>query len=178
MCDMCNGATMQEVLDNMHRKIASNGFTTMSVEATARTKEWSYTIGLRHNHDHPELVVAGYPHQGAVAVLSELAAEVVKGDRFDIPGDRVLFHDAEIGVVPVHAQYLKGELMAAWHWYSDAVGRPDLEPEALQIVLPDDQRCFHHQTTQPRLDKPGALVAMNRQERRRRASRSGRRSGG
>jgi hypothetical protein len=176
MCDMCNGATLRDLVDDLHREITDRGFTVMSVEATATTKEWSYTIGLLHGHDHPELVVAGYPWKGAVAVLAELAAEVVKGDRFDEPGDHIIFHSAEIGVVPVHAQHLTGDLLAAWHLYSDAAGRPDLEPRALQIVLPDGDRCFHHQTTQPRLDKPGALAGMNRRERRRQRYGGGRRS--
>ena len=53
----------------------------------------------------------------------------------------------------MHERHLDEGLIRSWQPYYDSVGRYDLTPRALQIVLPDDGRCFRCQTTQPRLDQ-------------------------
>jgi hypothetical protein len=173
---MCNGATLQDRLSRIHRQILDRGFTIMQVEGTPASDEWAYTIGLLNGHNHPELVVAGYPLEEASVVLLGLATEVVNGDRLDTPGDRLALDGVEFGVVPVDKQLLKGDLLAAWYGYHKTFGPSDLVPRALQVLLPDAHYCFHHQNTQPRLDQPGSFSGMNHRERRRQAFGRGRRN--
>ena len=168
MCVMCNGATREEVLRDLHLQISDRGFTIVSVGTTLENKGWAYTIGLIDSKDHPELVVAGYPLGGAVVVLDQLSAAVLAGDRLDIPGDHLVFCGAEIGARRVHERHLRGGLIASWQSYYQSVGRHDLVPRALQIVLPDGRCCSEHQTAQPRLDDNHhvAFAGLTRQQRR------------
>ena len=153
MCAVCNGATTEEIFLALHLQIVERGFAIVPVGTTAENKGWAYTVGLIDSKGHPELVVAGHPLGRAVDILCELGAAVISGTRLDITCDHLLFRSTEIGARPVHERHLKDGLMAFWHNYYEGVGRPDLVPQALQIVLPDGDWCFVHQTTQPRLDQ-------------------------
>ncbi len=151
MCVMCNGGTIKDVFRILNLQIIDRGFAIVPVGTRTDNKGWAYTIGLIDSKDHPELVVAGYPLDRAVDVLDQLGAAIMAGDRLDTSG-RLAVHSLEIGVRPVHQRHLRGDLIAGWHLYYDGVGRHDLVPQALQVVLPDGGHCFEHQTTQPRLD--------------------------
>ena len=167
MCVMCNGGTIEDVFRVLHLQIVERGFAIVPVGTRTENKGWAYTIGLIDSKDHPELVVAGYPLDRAVDILDELGAAVMAGDRLDSPG-RLAFHSLEIGAKSVHEIHLQGGLIAFWHSYYDSVGRYDLVPQVLQIVLPDDGCCFEHQTTQPRLDQNHRVPfdGLTRQQRR------------
>jgi len=168
MCVMCNGATREEVFRDLHAQMVDRGFAIVPVGTRIENKGWAHTIGLIESKDHPELVVAGYPLVRAVGILGELSVAVMAGDRLDIPGDRLVLRCTQIGARPVHETHLQGGLIASWHSYYKSVGRYDLVPQALQIVLPDERHCFEHQTTQPRLDESHRVSfdGLNRQQRR------------
>jgi hypothetical protein len=165
---MRNGATREEYVRRLHLQIVDRGFTIIQVGTRTENKGWAYTIGLIDSRDHPELVVAGYRLDRAAAVLNQLGTAITAGDRLDIPGDHLVFLGTEIGARPVHERHLEGGLIASWRSYYDSVGRYDLVPKALQIVLPDDRRCFKCQTTQPRLDEShrAPFDGLTRQQRR------------
>lgn len=168
MCLMCNEPAREEFFHNLHLQIESQGFAIIPVGTRIENRGWGYTIGLVEYTDHPELVVAGCPLVRAVDTLGELGAAVIAGDRLDIPGDHMVFRCAEIGARPVHERHLDEGLIRSWQPYYDSVGRYDLTPRALQIVLPDDGRCFRCQTTQPRLDQSHRTPfdGLSRQQRR------------
>jgi hypothetical protein len=168
MCDMCKGATRDDVVAKLHLQIVERGFAIVPVGTAAGDKGWAYTIGLIESRDHPELVVAGYQLGCAVFVLNELGTAVLAGARLDATGYGLAFHGAEIGARWVHEKHLRDNLIAAWHWYYGSIGRHDLVPTALQICLPDGGFCFEHQTSQPRLDDPRHVPfdGMTRQQRR------------
>jgi hypothetical protein len=153
MCAICRGATTEEVFLGLHLQIVDRGFAIVTIGTRAENKGWAYTIGLIDSTKHPELVVAGYPLGHAVDVLDELGAAVMAGVRLDSPGDHLVLRCTEIGTRLVHERHLQEGLMAFWYSYYEGVGRQGLVPQALQIVLPDDDCCFEHQTAQPRLDQ-------------------------
>jgi hypothetical protein len=175
MCVICNGGSIEDVVNRLHAQIVTRGFAIVPVGALE--KGWAYTIGLINSKDHPELVIAGHPLERAVNVIDDLGAAVLAGDRLDTAGDHLVFHGVHIGTRPVHERHLRSDLLAAWHWYYSSVGRRDLAPRALQIVVPDGGFCFEHQTTQPRLDdhRHVPFDGMTRQQRR--AGPTARRSG-
>jgi hypothetical protein len=135
-------------------KIAKFGFTVVAVGTTDDKRGWAYTIGLVDNFDHPELVVAGVLRRNAGRLVAELGERVVSGLRLDPSTSPMLLHEAEVGIRPVHERHLHGDLVSAWHWYHEEVGRWEVEPRAIQLVVPDGGHCYRHQTTQPRLDRP------------------------
>jgi hypothetical protein len=151
MCVMCDGGAIEDVFRILNRQIVDRGFAIVPVGTRTEKIRWSYTIGLIDCKDHPELVVAGYPLDLAVDILDQLGTAVMAGHRLD-PDDRLAFNNILIGARSVHERHLRGDLIAGWHFYYETLGRHDLVPRALQVVLPDGECCFEHQTTQPRLD--------------------------
>lgn len=153
MCVICDGGTFEDELANLHQEITDRGFALMPVGSSLDALGLVYTIGLIDGVDHPELVVAGFPLGRAASAVNYLACRIVDGER--IEGRRELpILGTQIGIAPVHERHLTGNLMARWHWYYDQVGRWDLTLRALQIRLPDGQRCYECQRDQPRLDRP------------------------
>ena len=45
---------------------------------------WSFTVGLHHRFDHPELVLFGLPDPVRGTILSDLGQRVVRGERLDL----------------------------------------------------------------------------------------------
>lgn len=148
MCERCDA-----LLVRLHEQISEDGFAVVPVGKNMKARGWAYTIGLVDRYDHPELVIAGLPLEDAVGPLSALAACAVQGDRIDSPGRHGL-NGVAIGTAPVHSRHLERGLMARWSWYYESFGRLDVVQRALQVVLPADGWCFHHQRVQPDLGSP------------------------
>ncbi len=167
MCVMCNGGSIADLFRILDLQIVDGGFAIVPISTRTENKGWAYTIDLIDSKDHPELVVAGYNLDLAVDVIDQLGAAVMSGDRLDSTG-RLAFNGLEIGARSVHERHLRGDLIADWHFYYETLGRHDLVPRALQVVLPDGGYCFEHQTTQPRLDdrRHVPFDGPNRQQRR------------
>jgi Domain of unknown function (DUF4262) len=168
VCMLCrNATTREETVSELHGQIAQWGFTIFAVGSFGH-RGWAYTIGLLELKNHPEIVVAGWPLGGAVNLLSDMGTAVAAGKRYDVGGPAFSVGRTDLGVVPVHEAHLERGLMNAWHWYYEGVGRFELEPSALQAVLPDADHCFEHQRLQPRLDDPRhvAFDGRSREERR------------
>jgi hypothetical protein len=152
MCGTCQCEPVDVFVARVGERISTFGFTVVSVGTTDEKRGWAYTIGLVDNVDHPELVVAGVVRAKAARIVRELAQQVLGGLRLDKCTSRILWQDSEIGIRPVHERHAHGHLLAGWHWYHEDLGRWELEPSALQLVVPDGNHCYLHQTTQPRLD--------------------------
>jgi hypothetical protein len=161
MCEICNGASRDDVLEGMHQRIQEYGFTTIAVE---EDPPWVYTIGLARV-GHPELVVAGTHIAFAYSLLQMLGGRVMHGEQFGV--DSV----TDVGGLlcslgPVHPTRLASGLCGMWSEYDDAhpgMGRL----EVLQVQIPDDRFCRCHAGAQPRLELPGAEAGSPRRERRR-----------
>lgn len=173
MCDMCAGATIEDVRQRLHDTIVTDGFALVPVASNDSDRGFAYTIGLVDGFVHPELVVVNHPLDEAVRVLYMLAKSVTGGARLQ-PGSAVGCLGGEVGLVDVHPAHFRRGLIAMWFDYYRAALRHDLEPSALQVILPSDRCCHEHQSTQPRLDS-AAHVPFGPTRAERRTRRSGKR---
>jgi hypothetical protein len=161
MCDMCDGASAEDVVETLHRRVLLNGFTLMSVEGPV---PWVYTIGLARL-DHPELVIAGTDAPSAAELLTILGRRVVHGDR--LQADTIVEVDGmTFGVAAVHPSRIASGLCARWFEHERAhPGSSALR--VLQVQIPDELFCACHAGSQPRLDRAGGALGPPRRERRR-----------
>ena len=166
MCEICDGATWEEVLLRKRLEIESVGWSLTSVDGGPGGTSWTYTVGLTLSFGHPELVVTGVRHDMAGGLLDLLSELVSEGDRFD---DATEFDvgRGSLRFVSVHPAQLK-PTFANWVRYYDA-RTPPPELRGLQVVVPDDWFCGDHPDPQPLLNVPSPVMAwqgMNRSERR------------
>lgn len=101
---------------------------------------FAFSVGLYLNHDHPEIVVMGFPHDKAGAIINSVGAYIRDGGRIK-PGERYsqFVIGREVIFRPVHdAQY--GEYLGSGLWFYQSL-LPDSFP-ALQLVWPDNAGLF------------------------------------
>jgi hypothetical protein len=146
MCIMCEGATIEQVRQNLYEQICTDGYAMVPVGNGWDRYGWAYTIGLADAHDHPELVIIGARLGDAVVLLDEVARRVIQGCRFDA-GDAAVAVNTLVGFVDVHPVHFRAGLLNGWFDYYHAAGRRDLAVRALQVVQPGTQPrldCDHH----------------------------------
>ena len=177
MCVMCDGATLDDLVEDLRHEIATLGFAIVTVCDDGDDRGDAYTIGLIEGWDHPELMIRGYQLSTAQGILREFGHLVACDLRLE--GRPTVGYDgAELGVVPIDQVHLDGDLMAAWHWCYGT--NPERELRALQVVLPDDGFCYVHQKSQLLLGTLGHRDPSRRHRppRRRGARRTYRKPGG
>lgn len=171
MCVICDGATEDEYLFDIHGKIERKGWTCVAVEAGHDNPGWAYTIGLVDHFDHPELVVVGLPPPDAYWLLDHVARTVREGAEVDV-GERILLPRAGIDVVvgEVHpAQWEEHDTFNIWLNYYEALGPPPPAMRALQLMLPVGRRGRRPHLAQPRLSEPDDVLHKPRPRTERRA---------
>jgi hypothetical protein len=118
----------QKILDD----VAQHGFHVVNILEEGDLPPFSFTIGLFHSWQHPEVVVYGLPDRTAHLVLNGVAEAVRAGGRYEagreyeglLVGYRCTFR-----VVPAH-QY--GEHLGFASWFYDHAEFP-----AIQLIYPD-----------------------------------------
>jgi hypothetical protein len=151
MCIMCDGASRDEVLFDVHGAIDRHGWYGCAVEPHPPELGWAYTIGLA-SRGHPEFLVVDPPPDIA-RILQTLADSVLETGE--------IYQHMETGRIGayrarfrrVHASHLGGGLIALWEDYYECTGE-SVEGEVLQVVLDVDGACPDCQTAVPRLDDP------------------------
>lgn len=159
MCDLCDGATLDEIRLNLARKIDDYGWAIQSVAGGRHGIGWSYTIGLAERFDHPELVVAGPDHPlDRAGLLGAAITRIRAGERF-AAGDEATLIEVPHRFVDVHPRQFTYGVFAMWFLHYRNL--PELAPEltALQVVVPDDQCCADCAALQPPLDQPHDVLA-------------------
>jgi hypothetical protein len=154
MCIMCEGASRDEVLFDIHGAIERHGFFMQGVEADLLHPGWTYTIGLSDGYGHPEFVVMGPPMTEAARILDGLARTVMAGtDRYRAGETTSLPHGKSGELVQVKQQHFRRGLLAMWDDYYAGLGRR-VPRRALQVVEIDKRYCKCHQPKTLRLDDP------------------------
>jgi hypothetical protein len=172
MCELCEGASWDEVIADARRKIAGTGYTLFGVATeTPESSPWVYTAGLVDAADHPELIIAGVAVETSAEILTELAGAVIDGERLEVGQHRhVSGERVRIGAVDDVQQDL--DTFAMWHRLRDRGVLHAARLSAVQIVL-EHAFCAEHEHAQPALADPAARVGVrmreNRAARRRRA---------
>jgi hypothetical protein len=158
MCIMCEGASHDEVLFDIHGAIERHGVFIQGVEIEPVEHGWAYTIGLSDGFEHPEFMIVGRPLDEAAYILNGLSRTVMEGrDRYragetlDLPKKKV----AEL--VRIRQVHFGRGVLANWDNYYAAIGRK-VPRRALQIVEVDTRFCKCHQPPTLRLDDPSVRL--------------------
>jgi hypothetical protein len=171
MCQICDGATIDQVRLGLARIIDTHGWAVQGVTGETDAESWAYTVGLVERFGHPELVVTGINMKAAWGLLNDLADRVRDGERF-AAGETIDLDGVDVGFANVHpAQFSRG-VFAMWFDHYRAVAPAGLNLSALQVILPDWLFCARHARHMPRLDRPDPAlghIRPNRAERRSRA---------
>jgi hypothetical protein len=139
MCEICDGASYEDVLSNIQDRVLRHGWSTTGVTASPDNPSWSYTIGLAANFDHPELVVVGVDVNEAAFGLSQLGTRIAAGERFDL-WSVVDVAGVSVRFGGVHPAHFEQGTFAMWFAHHTTTGRVP-PARALQLVLPDELRC-------------------------------------
>jgi len=133
MCIMCDGASRDEVLFGLHRKVLRYGWALQAVGGDDERADWIYTCGLSSGFTHPELVIVGGRLEDSARALNEVG-ELVRGGRRFEAGDRVDLTRGTITFDEVHPVHLSDGLVAVCDEYHEALGGPQVTERVLQVV--------------------------------------------
>jgi hypothetical protein len=175
MCIMCDGASRDEVLFDVHAKVLRHGWALQAVGGEDRRADWIYTVGLSSRYAHPELVIVGGLLDDAASSLNELG-ELVRGGRRFEAGDLVDLSRGRVSFEEVHPVHLSDGLVAICDEYHEALGGPSMTQRVLQVVPRSGATCAG-EPSPPLLSDPtvqvvrGPAVRPNRAARRARTRR-------
>lgn len=146
MCKMCEGATHEQMMDELDQLIRRHGYTVQLVTARA---PWAYTIGVLETFGAPELIVTDLKDDALYKVLHTVVACIA-----DVGGPLEPDEIDEIGVtlLDVHPSHLDTSLFASW---VARYGRAPVPGEFQQVLPPPGMFCTYHGRHQRRLDRPG-----------------------
>lgn len=140
------------------RDVRERGWHVLHVAPTAESVAgWSFTLGLPHSFDHPELLVFGLPAPTAQALLDRAVAKIAGGHVFRpaLPAEGIL--DGYIcSTQPVRRRWYRAFVgYALWFHQGDRFG-------LLQLFWPDAEGVFPWDaasSSQPLLYEPTPSAA-------------------
>jgi hypothetical protein len=152
MCEICDGATYEELFTRYAEIIRTAGFIVITVEGA---RGWSYTIGLLDSADHPELIAAGGASAPRARLVHSLATKALGGEHFHA-GDTIGLGESGIARVGmVHPIHFELETFAMWQNLADFGAIHRHRPRAVQVLLPG---ALLDGAVQPALADPNARV--------------------
>lgn len=160
MCSICDGKSFEEVTEEAAERIDEYGFTMQGVEphdGPTPSPGWIYTIGLVPNARHPEFIVVGGKVEVVASLVSQLAHDVLDGERFAV-GDTIGFDGSAdvFRVGAVHPWHYEHDTFNSWHNLREYGAFEADALEAVQIVLPRSWFCEAHQN--PDLSLPQSRI--------------------
>ena len=158
MCIICDGATRQEALEDLHAKVERYGWAIQYVEGEGPDTPWAYTIGLTERYGHPELALVGFDPSPTSVVLNYLVERIAQGEKYAVGSTAALPHGLVARCGPVHPNQLKGGVFDGWLEYYGAYARPKLGWQAVEVVLPEWVSSMSRHPTGPRLDRGAVTV--------------------
>lgn len=149
---------MDEYLADCEAKLAKYKFIVIGVSGDGRpnTPGWAYTVGLLDAADHPEVIVVGLGYNSACRLLNQIAAGVLKGERF-LVGESIASPEHVLHVGAVHRVQYQLETFNMWRVLQQHGVICARELEAVQILLPLGARP--RGAAQPFLSQAGARIA-------------------
>lgn len=133
MCEICEGASDDEVLFGIYGRILNYGWTIEYVEASETTDPWGYTIGLTAGFGHAELAVAGLDAPTTAHILNSIGEAISQGDR-PAPGQLFRRNGSEFLLMEVHPAHYEVGTFAMWEFYYNRLGEGPLEHRVLEVV--------------------------------------------
>lgn len=133
---------IQEYVEEARSLIATYGWAVQHVPGGASQPPFTYTIGLKATHGHPELFVAGLPDEIAARIVNEVGERIRDGATFAAYGRYGGILTAyDVIMLPIPEASTRDEFVLARRLY------PDLTFDALQIAWPDADGRFPWEET-------------------------------
>jgi hypothetical protein len=164
MCSICDGFSIEEVIERDAARIAEHGFMVQAVTGESGRaddpRSWSYTIGLLDAIGHPEMIVAGTDVETSTRVLVHLGQWAMEDDERFEPGDGIELGPGVADVGAVHAAHYGRNRGTFNMWYTLKRAKvvTARRLQAVQILLPDELCPFGDRSWQPDLSDPAARV--------------------
>jgi hypothetical protein len=164
MCMMCEGFTLEEVLDHHLELIEQHGFMVTGVgdgdgAGDGEDAPWAYTVGLEDGTGHPELILAGPNVDDSARLLNEIGRAVLRGAHF-APGDTWRSSQGKVRFGAVDPIQFRLGTFNVWLNMVDS-GRLECSGfDALQVFAPSSWFCECHQVCQPDLSRPESRVGI------------------
>ena len=132
MCLMCEGYTEEQMIEAWAEQVRTDGSMTLGVDAGLG---WVYTIGLRWNFDHPELIVTHPDIDKGADLVRHAVDEIRAGRRFGISDRWTTSCGIPASFGPVHHANLGREWFARWPQIATACGQATTSLRALQVFV-------------------------------------------
>lgn len=164
MCDMCNGATAEDIRRDLLKHVAEHDYATIAVAADhdqltgLRVPGCHYTLGLWALRETPEVIVIGAPDHHGRDLVRQYAERTAAGERF-APGYR---YDGFIDGYQVTFEQVAQQHYPDWLTSAGAL-YPDADFPTLQLLWPKHDHawpwqtgCYRFRRAQPVLTASGA----------------------
>lgn len=133
MCDICQGASDDELLFGIYGRIHNFGWAIEYVQGSGASDSWGYTIGLTEEFGHPELALAGLDAQTTALFVNWIGRAISHGD-LPPPGELFVCNGHEYLVVEVHPAHYELGTFGMWDFYYNHLEEAPEEHRVLEIV--------------------------------------------
>ncbi len=147
MCQSCDGVSEEEIERGIDISIEVYGFFIQMVRGPG-DPEWTYTVGLNEQFDHPDLLCVQVKAELQERLTSFIGQAIVEGSGSFNPDD---LEGLDVELVPIHPRHLRQDLVATW---VDRYMRFPVSGDFLQIVPGPSWFCSCHASQVQRLDSP------------------------
>jgi len=127
--------------DEIERRVVADvkkyGWHVVSIQGDEQGPSFSYSVGLVHTFEHPEIFVMGLSHEVASAFINEIGLRVKKGQSFGLRSrPRGIAEGMALGFVNFGKRYIR-EYLGCARWFYKPADFP-----VLQMVWPDGAGKF------------------------------------
>jgi hypothetical protein len=133
MCEICEGASDDEVLFGIHGRILKFGWAIEYVTGRRVSDCWGYTIGLTQAFGHPELTIAGMGPEPTAEIINSIGRAIRAGTT-PSPGELYRCQHREYLLMPVNHRHHREGTFGMWEFYYDHLGETPGEHRVLEIV--------------------------------------------
>lgn len=133
MCDICQGASDDELLFGIYGRIRNFGWAIEYVQGRGVSDSWGYTIGLTEGFGHPELALAGLDAQTTALVINSIGRAISHGN-LPAPGELLICNGYEYLVVEVHPAHYERGTFGMWDFYYDHLEEIPEEHRVFEVV--------------------------------------------
>jgi hypothetical protein len=133
MCDICDGATDDELLFQIYGRIHNFGWGIEYVQTKDPSDSWGYTIGLAESFGCPELALAGFDGPTTGRVINSVGHAMSHG-HLPRTGELFVCDGHEHLLVEVHPAHYRQGTFVMWEFYYRHIEAPPEEHRVLEIV--------------------------------------------
>jgi hypothetical protein len=133
MCDICEGATDDELLFGIYGRIYNFGWGIEYIQARDTSDCWGYTIGLTESLGCPELALAGFDRSTTGRVINSIGQALSHGT-LARAGELFVCNGHEYLLAEVHPSQIEQRTFGMWEFYYDHLEEAPEEHRVLEVV--------------------------------------------